>query len=189
MRHDQRCKECKVRIEELLIQIYGEVKPNYNLKIPAKPEDYIGSSLGTDLEKIHTELQEHRGYKNFVRVKNYIAPVDFYVPEPGLIVEFDESQHFTALRKLALSLYPNNLKLGFDRERWKDLCEKEDKHDISPPFRDEQRAWYDTLRDFSPILLDINPTIRLYARDYIWCSLDSKKTLDQEEFKHLLGMN
>ena len=102
MRHDQRCKECKVRIEELLIQIYGEVKPNHNSKIPAKPEDYTGSIYSKDLDEIHKALQEHRGHKNFVRIKNYIAPVDFYVPEPGFIIEFDESQHFTAPRKKTL---------------------------------------------------------------------------------------
>ena len=189
MKHNQSCKECKVRIEELLIKIYGEVKLNHSLKIPANVEDYIGSIFRKNLEKIYEKLEAHRGFKDFVRIKNYIAPVDFYVPDSKMIVEVDESQHFTTLRRIALSHYPDDLKLGFDRERWKDLCEKEDKHDNNPPFRDEQRAWYDTLRDFSPILLDINPTIRLYARDYIWCSLDSKKTLDQEEFKHLLGMN
>ena len=188
-RHDQRCRECKVRIEELLIQIYGEVKPNYNLKIPAKPEDYLGSVYSKDLDAIHTELQEHQGYKNFVRAKNYIAPVDFYVPKPGLIVEFDESQHFTAPRKKALSLYPKDLKLGFDRDRWQDLCSIENQHDNHPPFRDEQRAWYDALRDFAPVLLEIKPTIRLYARDYAWCKLDSKKVTDQESFKQFLSGN
>ena len=106
-----------------------------------------------------------------------------------MIVEFDESQHFTAPRKKALSLYPKDLKLGFDRDRWQDLCDIENKHDGEPPFRDEQRAWYDALRDFAPVLLGIKPTIRLYARDYAWCKLDSKEVTDQESFKQFLSGN
>lgn len=121
IRHDERCKDCKVRVQELLHQIYGEVKPNCNLRIPAKPEDCIGSTFGKELETIHIALQSHRGFGDFVRAKKNIAPVDFYVPEPGFIVEFDESQHFTAPRKTALSNYPDNLKLGFDRDRWNNL--------------------------------------------------------------------
>ena len=187
-RHNERCKDCKVRVQELLLQIYGEVKPNCNLKIPAKPEDYIGSTFGKELETIHLVLQSHRGFGDFVRAKKNIAPVDFYVPEPGFIVEFDESQHFTAPRKIALSNYPDNLKLGFDRDRWQDLCDIENNHDGEPPYRDEQRAWYDLLRDFAPNLLGIKPTIRLYAKDCEWCSLDPKEFSDQEAFKQLLGM-
>ena len=101
------------------------MKPNHNLKIPAKLEGYLGSVHIKDLELIYKALQEHQGHKNFVRVKNYIAPVDFYVPKPGLIVEFDESQHFTAPRKKTLSLYPKDLELRFDKDRWKELCDIE----------------------------------------------------------------
>ena len=187
--HNQRCKECKLIFEELLIQIYGEVKPNHNLKIPAKLEDYLGSVHIKDLELIYKALQEHQGHKNFVYVKNYIAPVDFYVPKPGLIVEFDESQHFTAPRKKSLSLYPKDLELRFDKDRWKELCDIENKHDRDPPYRDEQRAWYDALRDFAPALLGIRPTIRIYAKDHPWCELDSREPTDQESFKQFLSGN
>ena len=167
-RHNQRCKECKVRIEELLIQIYGEVKPNHNLKIPAKSEDYTESIYSKDLDAIHKALQEHQGYKNFVRAKNYIAPVDFYVPEPGLIVEFDESQHFTALRKKALSLYPKDLKLGFDRDRWQDLCSIENQHDNHILPRLLVRRDINLL---SPYLVPTVPNQVAMVVVVLWCSL------------------
>ena len=38
--------------------------------------------------------------------------------------------------------------------------------------RDEQRAWYDTLRDLVPSIMGLQPTVRLYASDQVWCSLD-----------------
>jgi len=89
--------------------------------------------------------------------------VDFFVPNPGFIVEFDESQHFTKPREKALSNYPDTLNLGFDRSKWNNLWIGLNKKDKDTPYRDEQRALYDTLRDFAPIMLDLKPTIRLFA--------------------------
>ena len=60
------------------------------------------------------------------------------------------TQHFTKPREIALGLYPQNIPYGFSVERWRKLCESLDKRDNDPPYRDEQRAWYDTLRDFAP---------------------------------------
>ena len=68
-----------------------------------------------------------------------------------------------------------------------ELFEKLNKKDNDPPFRDEQRAWYDTLRDFAPIFLGIKPTIRLFVSDYVWCSLDANKKEDVEIFKKIIG--
>ena len=119
-------------------------------------------------------LKTYRGFgvADFVKADT-LAPCDFWVPDPGFIVEFDESQHFTALRKLALSAYPAKHLLGFPAERWIELCEHHDARDNDPRYRDEQRAWYDTLRDLVPTLEGLQPTVRLYARDRVWCSMDS----------------
>ncbi|MCL1834460.1 MAG: hypothetical protein FWG49_08170 [Leptospirales bacterium] len=102
------------------------------------------------------------------------------------ILEFDESQHFTHLRKIALENYPKTLNLGFNREKWMDLCKSLDRHDIDPIYRDEQRAWYDTLRDFAPLILGIAPTVRLYASDFIWCQLNPNDKKDLETFKDFI---
>ena len=64
---------------------------------------------------------------------------------------------------LALSKYPDNQPLRFSRRRWIALCEKHAAKDNDPPYRDEQRAWYDTLRDLVPLLNGLKPTLRLYA--------------------------
>jgi hypothetical protein len=37
---------------------------------------------------------------------------------------------------------------GFDRDMWLSRCRTIGAEDHDPPFRDEQRSWYDTLRDF-----------------------------------------
>ena len=111
---------------------------------------------------------------------------DFFIPNPGFILEFDESQHFTLPRKIALERYPDDLKMGFSRERWMMLCQRIDSKDNDPPYRDEQRAWYDTLRDFLPAIKGLKPTVRLFARDFVWCSLDPDDPSDVRRFKNLL---
>ena len=116
-----------------------------------------------------------------------MAPCDFWVPDPGFIVEFDESQHFTIPRKLAFSAYPDEHSLGFSRDRWIFLCEKHNARDNDPPYRDEQRAWYDTLRDLIPSLEGLQPTVRIYASDYAWCSLDPDSSNDLRQFLEYLG--
>ncbi|MCY3813542.1 MAG: hypothetical protein OXH15_17240 [Gammaproteobacteria bacterium] len=61
------------------------------------------------------------------------------------MVEFDESQQFTAPRKAVLSVYAHDLPLGLYATRWMDLCDRYGATDNHPPYRDEQRAWYGTL--------------------------------------------
>lgn len=130
-------------------------------------------------------LQNYRGFKRFVRTKT-LPRCDFFILNPGFILEFDESQHFTIPRKITLELYPENFKLGFNRERWIKLCKKINARDNDPPFRDEQRAWYDTLRDFLPALLGLKPTVRLFVRDFVWCSLDPDNPSDVKKFERFL---
>ena len=55
-----------------------------------------------------------------------------------------------------------------------------------PPFRDEQRAWYDALRDLVPTTRSLLPTVRLYAPDLAWCSLDPTDRDDWERFSRLV---
>lgn len=186
-KHNERCKDCKIRIEELLRLIYKKVIVNYNLELPSKLEDYTGSPLEKQLAQIHAGLQKYRGHKIFVKAKK-LPNIDFFIPEPGFIVEFDESQHFTKPREITLSGYSDALTLGFSKSKWINLCATLNKKDNDPAYRDEQRAWYDSLRDFAPSILKIKPTIRLYASDHVWCSLDANSKSDQEHFRELLGL-
>lgn len=184
MSHNERCKECKVRVREFLEKIYGTVLTNHRIPLTTLPENLTGHPHSAALSGIYDSLRDYRGFSEFVRA-SYVD-VDFFIPDPGLIVEFDESQHFTAPRKITLSKYPPDLATGFSREAWMDHCDDIRAFDNDPPFRDEQRAWYDTLRDFLPEMTVYRPTVRLYARDQVWCEMDPEKPGDVLQFKGLL---
>lgn len=189
-RHSERCAECKVRVRELLEALFGECRPNHRFRWPARLSAYQGTSLESALGRIAAALEAYRGFSvaDFVRT-GLLAPSDFWVPDPGFLVEFDESQHFTLPRKLALAAYPERPPLGFSRERWVTLCERHAARDNDPPFRDEQRAWYDTLRDLVPPLHGMRPTVRLHAGDLVWCSLDPDSDGDQRRFAAAAGLS
>jgi len=184
-RHDERCVKCKKTIEIMLGKIYGSVRANYKFDIGTRPEDFVGFPLYETLKEIFVILQNYRGYKDFVRAK-ILRRCDFFIPDAGFIVEFDESQHFTIPRKLSLERYPDRLKLGFSKEKWKYLCDEIRASDNDPRFRDEQRAWYDTLRDFLPQIKGLRPTIRMFSKDFQWCNLDPENPVDVEKFKSIL---
>ena len=180
-RHSQSCKMCKTRVLELLTALYGDAVQNHSLRIKQDLESFRGQQCFGALKTIYsglTRLAEPLQAEGrlFVSPTRRLSPVDFYALSPRLIVEFDESQHFTAARAKALSLYPDDLHVGFDTSRWIGLCHELDKHDRDKkiPWRDQQRAWLDTLRDFTPLMLGGMPTVRLYARDCIWCELDPR---------------
>ena len=186
-RHSERCQECKIRIAQLLERIYGDCVRNHRFGWPTVLTAYEESPIGSSLQDVARVLEDNRGFgtPEFVRSKT-LAGCDYWVPDPGFIVEFDESQHFTNPRRLALSVYSDTDSLGFSAKRWMELCECHCARDNDPPFRDEQRAWYDTLRDLVPLTKDLQPTVRLYARDEVWCSLDPDSAEDRERFAHLI---
>lgn len=136
------------------------------------------------LEGIYRSLQQHRGFEKLAWA-DYVD-ADFFIPNPGFVVEFDESQHFTKPRLIALENYPAAMQVGYSVPRWRELCAALDKHDNDPPYRDEQRAWYDTLRDFLPAIKGYLPTVRLYAREMVWCELDPENPGDVERFQKFL---
>lgn len=169
----------------MLEKIYGNVKVRYKFDIGVYPGDFIHTPHYQVLREIFNALQIYRWYKRFVRSKT-LRKCDFFIPNSGFILEFDESQHFTNPRKIALEHYPRDFELGFDRERWIGLCEKINAKDNDPRYRDEQRAWYDTLRDFLPEVEGLKPTIRIFSKDFQWCNLDPNNPADVEEFKSIL---
>lgn len=177
-KHNERCPECKKRIEQLLIQLYGKVIINHKFDIQVQIQDITDSAL----LDIYNALANYRGHTDFVRAKT-LPCSDYYLPYQKMLVEFDESQHFTAPRKLALEKYPDGIEVGYEIARWIDLCRDLDKKDNDPPYRDEERAWYDTIRDFLPRLRGLKPTVRLFANDMEWCKLDPTNQFDLNLFK------
>jgi len=116
-----------------------------------------------------------------------MPPCDFYVIDPPFILEFDESQHFSRPRLVTLSFYSHDIRMGFSVTRWQELCREIAAEDDVPIDRDERRAWYDTLRDLVPNLHGFQPTVRLYAGEYPWCSFHAASYPDQTRFRDLLG--
>ncbi len=55
--------------------------------------------------------------------KATVLPGDFLHVESGVFIETDEEQRFTSHRLVTLSLYPNDVPLGFDLDGYKRLCE------------------------------------------------------------------
>ncbi len=185
-RHDGRCSDCKNTLIEMFRALYGSVKVDYKIPVPARLEAYASHPRGADLEEVFHALRAHRGHRDFVRLKQ-LHRCDLYIPSIDAVVEFDESQHFTAARDIALSRYPQDLPLGFDLQKWRERCRSIDAKDKYPEFRDEQRAWYDCLRDFLPLTKGMFPTIRIYMGDFPWCSLDARKPADVSAFKKMLS--
>ena len=185
LQHSEHCRSCKERVRHLLAAIYGACQINYAFPWSAKPTKYENTPIGGVLQRICAGLGDVRGHRDFIK-STLVPPCDFYVSGPPFILEFDESQHFSRLRLVCLSLYPLDFTAGFPISRWKELCQVIDAQDDEPPDRDERRAWYDTLRDLVPTLHGFQPTVRLYENEYQWCSLDSASTRDQEVFCSIL---
>jgi len=183
--HSPHCRPCKKRVRDLLTAIYGHCDVNHSFPWPARPEDYGQTPIGAALQRICVGLGDLRGHRDFIK-SALMPPCDFNISSPPFILEFDESQHFSRPRLLTLSLYPENVKLGYPLHRWQDLCREIDAGDDEPVDRDERRAWYDTLRDLVPALHGFEPTVRLYANEYVWCALDGASTRDRQMFNSML---
>ncbi len=115
-RHSEHCPDCKARVRELLERIYGECVANHRFDWPTHLSSYAGTQIYSTLRELAAILEKYRGFalKDFVKTET-LAACDFWVPDPGFILEFDERQHFTTPRKLALSAYPDDLALGFSK--------------------------------------------------------------------------
>jgi len=186
--HSERCRECKDRTAELLRALYGRVEEGKSFDVPAHPDALLAQHSLPELKAIYEALTLLRGHSDFVKADRLPA-CDYHVPQPGFVLEFDESQHFTTPRAETLAHYPPGLPLGFPRDKWLELCREKPAHDNDPPYRDEQRAWYDTLRDFLPVLVDgMLPTIRVRAGETRWCDLDADEAENRAHFRDWLGL-
>lgn len=190
MPHRARCPACKANVEVLLRTLYGGVESNWASGWPCTPDGLEASPVRPVLTAIHGALVAHRGHAGFVRSRR-LPRCDFYVPPgphgPGFLVEYDEEQHFTAPRALSLAGVPAGHPVAFDLVRWRDLANSMNKHDNDPAFRDEQRAWYDVLRDVLPAEHGLGPTSRLLDREIAYCGLDPKNAHDLATFETMLN--
>lgn len=133
----------KQALHDLLKKRFGtvETETKFSWLVVPKQDD-----LSEPLLSIFNALSAMRGHSTFA-VAGQSLRCDFFIPQERLIVEYDERQHFTLQRATALDLFPANLLLGFDRQEWIATCKSILANDPTPPHRDEQRAFYDSLRD------------------------------------------
>jgi len=186
-RHDSRCSKCKSTIYEMLYHIYGKGDHKYKPNgVFNHIEKYEATKVHKPLKKIYTALTEYRGNKDFVKAKT-LQRCDLYIPSKKYVIELDEVQHFSYPRYITLKSYPRTMAVGFNIKRYQNTCEEMHSTDNDPSYRDEQRAWYDTPRDFLPLITpdEVKLTLRIQLGFFKWCSLDPKNSKDKAVFKTL----
>jgi hypothetical protein len=132
----------------------------------------IYSSLGGD-NKVLDEIR-------LTSICRKLTPDAFFPYPYEFIFEFDELQHFTQYKLIALHNYPNDLVYGFNRESYIKYCNKYAENAIRKgaggyrrptkefPFnngRAAQRAFFDAFRDIQPTLYGLKPTVRISEFD------------------------
>ena len=134
----------KHALQRLLQRKYGVVIAEMTfdwLRVP------LLSEMDEHYRRVHDALRAYRGHERFASA-GLRLPVDFHVEDLDLAIEYDEGQHFSLARKVALEQYPAGLAVGFSVSEWIRACELVKASDPTPPQRDETRAFYDTVRDF-----------------------------------------
>jgi len=98
-------------------------------------------------KKVYDALSSYRGDTTFAK-KNVTLRCDFVSDSNKLIIEYDERQHFSEARRLALEALEDSMLL-FDRSLWIKACRDIGAKDNAPFNRDEVRAYYDCTRDIA----------------------------------------
>jgi hypothetical protein len=104
------------------------------------------ATMDAPLRTIFAALRRHRGHTAFATEGRRLV-CDIVIPSQCVIVEYDERQHFSMPRAIALGLYPRDASIGFDVAEWIAHCKTIAATDNVPSYRDEQRAFYDSVRD------------------------------------------
>lgn len=104
-------------------------------------------SLDGPYKRLYDSLVAYRGDTTFAK-KGVTLRCDFVCESRKLIIEYDERQHFSAARRVALEAY-SEVPVSYDRQLWINACHSINAKDNSPFNRDEIRAYYDSVRDIS----------------------------------------
>ena len=152
---------------QALAKRWGPVETEQRFDAVRVPDLADRSAMSPVLRRVLEAIEAHRGIQVQGR-KNFRLAFDLYLPEVDLAIEFDERQHFTPLRAAALAASPDHGVLGFDRDRWIALSEQIRAGDNSPAYRDEQRAFYDAIRDLIAPKAGLRPLVRVFEEDVKW---------------------
>jgi len=141
----------------------GHLSPKVGDKLPADTRDALDRILDALQGDAAALAAKTRGSSR----------VDFILESRGIVVEYDEVQHFTTARLKSLSLYPATAALGFDRSdyaalvrRWASRGDKGFAHKTAAEFpgpagRQRQRAYFDAFRDLAAPHFGNGPLIRI----------------------------
>lgn len=167
----------KEALWKLLQELFGYVVTEAQFGWLVVPDR---QSMDHSLAKIVDALASHRNYQDFYSPGKSLS-VDYFIPSIRLIVEYDERQHFTIPRSIALRNYPEGLGLIFDTYRWIQECEAIRAINSTPYYRDEQRAFYDSVRDILAIGNGMT-IVRIKEGDFDWTDSEAKA-----QFNNLLS--
>lgn len=154
-------------LQNILESRWGYVETEKRIPGIAVPDFKNPSSINPMLKEVLKNIQATRN-REVQGKKDFQLPFDYYLPAVGVLIEFDETQHFTSLRAVALRSYPLQTKIGFDKSRWIALAGKIQAKDNFPLYRDEQRAFYDSVRDIMAPFLGFKPVVRIFQDDVRW---------------------
>jgi hypothetical protein len=154
-------------LKKVLEKRFGLVEKEWKHKDIIVPDLTDRSSMSPILLRILDAIEAHRN-KKIKGKKGLNLRFDFHIPKVNLVIEFDERQHFTPLRAVSLLHYPNNVKLGFDKDKWITRSEEIRAGDNDPVYRDEQRAFYDSIRDIMAPQVGLLPVYRIFEEDVKW---------------------
>jgi hypothetical protein len=107
---------------------------------------------------------------------NFFLTVDLLHEPTQTLIMVDESVHFTSFRLQALDLYPPDAPLGFDIERYEELCrewasktDNVDRAFAAKGFgfggRQRERAYRDSVLDLAAPAMRAPPVVRIVALD------------------------
>lgn len=137
-------KFCKEQLYLLLLDIYGDIE---------REKRYEWCTSIYDIDEVRNIINNIYSLKHmdFVAKRISLLPFDFVCEKQKIIIEYDERQHFTKQRYLALQGYSKEICLQYDKDYWKELCVQVDAkmNKKADPFRDEKRALYDSIRDIA----------------------------------------
>ena len=165
----------KNALKNILKQLFGQVDTEATFDWLVVPDQ---SSMDNVLSGIHKVLVAFRCYENFSTPRRKLQ-CDFFIPSENLVIEYDERQHFTEPRAISFGFYPENISFAFDIGYWKDECNriKAKDRDKKKPDRDEQRAFYDSVRDMLATRNGMT-LIRIKHGDYNWESESGVRTMN-----------
>jgi hypothetical protein len=153
---------------DVLEKHFGKVELEKKFSRIHIPDLLNRSLMDMELRLILDKIESFREMKIKKWNTNGKLSFDFFIPEKNVVIEFDERQHFTLPRAVSLKAYSDRTTLGFDKEKWIKLCADINAGDNSPEYRDEQRAFYDAIRDIMAPRIGLKPVIRIYEADVLW---------------------